>query len=140
MPIAVQIQGTSAFAVQAEVEIAGRGHVGRIGVELGEDLAGQQEHVDDHRHLHDPPQRQQRVVADLVLREAPHDLQRQNDEGRARGERAGQEPRGDDRRVPERPAAQAHVQKGRDRVDADRPDDGDEDERHVEHRDGLRPQ
>ncbi len=47
------------------------------------------------------------------------------------GKGGGQETGPDDGRIPKGPPAQAHIEKRRDGVDRDRPDDGDEDERNV---------
>jgi len=113
--------------------------VGGIGIEFREQLANQQKQIDQQGHLHDPPQRQQGVVADVVRSVPPHNLQRQDDERGTGRKRAGQETGRDDRRIPKRTAAQADVQEGRDRVNAHRPGDRHKHERHVKHGRRLPP-
>ena len=58
-------------------------HDARVGVKLREHLANEQKNVDDHRHLDDPPQREQGVVGYSVPRKPPHDLERKDNERRA---------------------------------------------------------
>ena len=52
--------------VETEIEITSRRDVCRVRVELREHLTGQQKHIDDHGNLHDPAQREQGLVVDLV--------------------------------------------------------------------------
>ena len=101
-------------------------------VELGEQLAAEQEHVDDHRHGHDHAQREDRLVADVVARHAPDDLEGEDHQRRPGHERRGQEPRRHQRMMPVGAARQPDVKKRRDRVNAHRPHDGDEHKRDVE--------
>ena len=74
-------------AVQPEIKVLRRSHVRRVGVKLREHLANEQKNVDDHRHLDDPPQREQGVVGYSVPRKPPHDLERKDNERRAGRER-----------------------------------------------------
>ncbi len=113
--------------------------MGRVGVELGEHLAEEQEDVDDHGHGHDTAQYPQRLEPQVVAGEATDHLQRQDQEGGPSGKRGCQETRGDDRRVPEGPRPQPDKQEGGHGVDADGPDDrrkdkGDDEERFARRR------
>ena len=64
-------------------------------------------------------------------RDAADHLHRQDDQRRPGRERRGEEPRPHDSRIPEGPPPQADIEEGRDRVDRNRPDDGDEDKGDV---------
>ena len=106
-------------------------------VKLLEHLIHEQEDIDQHRDLHDRAQGEQGLVGDAVVGEAPDDLQREDDDRRPGGEGGGQEPRSDDRGIPERAPAEADIEEGGDGVDRHRPHDGDKHKRNVKPLRGL---
>ncbi len=118
-------------STETEEQIVNRSGVRALVIEIGKQFRAHEEQVDLQRDRHDQRERIDHALADAVGRDLADDLQRDDDQGRAGGERGRDETRTEQGRMPERPRRIRGEQKRRHRVDRDRPEHRDDDEREI---------